>query len=58
MMKNEGSGIEVEAWIRGTVCCNCQYENHCNENPFDCSNVLNEIIKDECVRRAINEAEE
>ncbi len=55
--QKECSGIDVEAWIRGTVCFQCAEQAQCKVSPFHCQNVLDATITDVCVRRAINEAE-
>lgn len=56
LKKHECSGVEVEAWIRGTVCFQCSNKQKCSESPFACSVVLDAAITNECTRMAIDEA--
>lgn len=56
MNKQECSGTDVEAWIRGTVCYQCNHTARCTENPFFCKTILDYAIADPCVRRAVDEA--
>lgn len=56
MKKVDCNGKDVEEWIRSAVCARCADSEKCIKNPYMCTMVIDTIIVDACVRRAINEA--